>query len=101
MRRIDEQLRYDRRMTGRLSLEPVLRWANGAAPLSRVTLRHSVGLMGGHRLVLRAARQFILRVLFTHGTSGWANGRPPLSQGWRLKADSTGTRKTIAVEQAS
>ena len=35
-------------------------------------------LLGG--LCLRAARQFILRVLFTRpsGTSGWANGRPPL-----------------------
>ena len=36
------------------------------------------------------SRQFILRVLFTHppsGTSGWANGRPPVSQGWRLRAD--------------
>jgi hypothetical protein len=58
-------------------------------------------LLGGEgcNLCLRAARQFILRVLFTHpnDTSGWANGRPPLSQGRGLKADSLGPERLTAL----
>ena len=79
-------LRYDRRMTGRISLASLL-GGEGCLPSFVSAL---------------PANSFCVFSLPTHsGTSGWANGRPPLSQGWRLRADSTGTRKTIAVEQAS
>ena len=65
MRRIDEQLRYDRRMTGRLSLASLL-GGEGCLPLPPRCPTPPVGLMGGHRLV----------------------------RAWGLKADLTGTRKT-------